>query len=497
MKSCWEILGIEQTLNLDAIRQAYLALLPSFHPESDPQGFQQLRQAYEQAQRAAKMPDESPDNINNDDKGESESEHDILTAFKALLASDSERFQPSCWQRFIQQLNLCSVDEVDKLRWPLCAIAMDAPAGSISLSCLSLLAGRLGWQPLETSEDVDVEMLEGFLDAIKRGDVFDFQCVAKWPVAVQEQTILYFFELERLWHFHPEYLMDALQMQGTWLIPDYAPLQRKLLRWYSSLHWGIAEWVDVARQWRKAEPDSEDAYYYFCAQRVFCGEGESLLPELCDFWQQYPSTQADELLLRWSREHRPDFFPLLVMVIEARCLVDTNGDAMKYIPGESARTRLLWAEILQSGRLSPLGQSFVESLFYKRKAMSWSSTRLKEKGEPETPLLDLYRTAEQVVLEAFPKQKAFYRLLLRLDSGDGCPLEALITQTLLTRIPLKPGDIREKEELAEELKEAETAPPKVKESSNRAPTGKAMKIMKIIAFIALIVCAFNRFFHFF
>ncbi|ESO50628.1 DnaJ domain-containing protein, partial [Salmonella enterica subsp. enterica serovar Newport str. VA_R100506907] len=47
MNICWEILGIEPTTDLECIRQAYLALLPSFHPESDPQGFKRLRQAYE------------------------------------------------------------------------------------------------------------------------------------------------------------------------------------------------------------------------------------------------------------------------------------------------------------------------------------------------------------------------------------------------------------------------------------------------------------------
>lgn len=46
MNICWEILGIEPTTDLECIRQAYLALLPSFHPESDPQGFKRLRQAY-------------------------------------------------------------------------------------------------------------------------------------------------------------------------------------------------------------------------------------------------------------------------------------------------------------------------------------------------------------------------------------------------------------------------------------------------------------------
>lgn len=137
----------------------------------------------------------------------------------------------------------------------------------------------------------------------------------------------------------------------------------------------MAELVDIARRWQAAEPDNEDAHYYLCKQRLLCGEGESLLADLCDFWQRYPSTQADDLLLGWCRQHRPDFFPLAVMAVEARCMADAE-----YVPGESARTRLLWADILHSGRLSPLGRSFVDSLFYKRKAMAWANSRLSTRG---------------------------------------------------------------------------------------------------------------------
>ena len=46
-----------------------------------------------------------------------------------------------------------------------------------------------------------------------------------------------------------------------------------------------------------------------------------------------------------------------------------KGQPLKYVPGESARTRLLWAEILHSGKLSPLGQSFIESLFFQTQSM--------------------------------------------------------------------------------------------------------------------------------
>lgn len=86
MKSCWDILNIAPTTDLDAIRQAYLALLPSFHPESDPQGFKQLRQAYEDAQQGGATP---ADDNRLEEAGD---EHEILVAFRELLVSGRDRF---------------------------------------------------------------------------------------------------------------------------------------------------------------------------------------------------------------------------------------------------------------------------------------------------------------------------------------------------------------------------------------------------------------------
>lgn len=74
-------------------------------------------------------------------------------------------------------------------------------------------------------------------------------------------------------------------MEGPWFIPDDAKLHRKLLRWYSSVQTGMAELIPVAEQWQMEEPESEDARYYQCAQRLYCGEGESLLTDLCAYWE--------------------------------------------------------------------------------------------------------------------------------------------------------------------------------------------------------------------
>ena len=151
MKTCWQILEIESTTQIDIIRQAYLARLPLCHPETDPQGFKALRQAYEEALRLAVNPVEEAD----DEEKDAAAEHEILRAFRTLLDSESDRFQPSAWQKFIQQLNTWNMEDVDQLRWPLCAIAIEARY--LSLNCASLLAERLNWHSFNDSEGMDEE----------------------------------------------------------------------------------------------------------------------------------------------------------------------------------------------------------------------------------------------------------------------------------------------------------------------------------------------------
>lgn len=55
---CFEQLKIEMTKDTKAIRQAYSDLLPLFSPEKDPEGFQRLRESYENAMTYAKSPAE-------------------------------------------------------------------------------------------------------------------------------------------------------------------------------------------------------------------------------------------------------------------------------------------------------------------------------------------------------------------------------------------------------------------------------------------------------
>ena len=100
----------------------------------------------------------------------------------------------------------------------LCAVAIEARY--LSLNCASLLAERLNWHSFNDSEGMDEEEREAFLEAIQAGDCFDFLSLLEYPVALQNQTVEYYFALERCCRYHPDYVTAFMAMEGPWFIPD-------------------------------------------------------------------------------------------------------------------------------------------------------------------------------------------------------------------------------------------------------------------------------------
>jgi len=66
--SCWKILKIDPTRDQRAIKKAYAVLLKQIDQQADARGFQQLREAYEQALNYVKYTDEDDDQEDNEDQ---------------------------------------------------------------------------------------------------------------------------------------------------------------------------------------------------------------------------------------------------------------------------------------------------------------------------------------------------------------------------------------------------------------------------------------------
>ncbi len=112
--------------------------------------------------------------------------------------------------------------------------------------------------------------------------------------------------------------------------PGRLRFHRRLLRWFSTLHLGVLGLLPVALTWQEAESDSQTPGYYYLAQRVFCGEGDDLLPE---------HTRSGGRILLPSLTSVAALVPpasaglsaLLVMAVEGREQVDINAGLL-YIP---------------------------------------------------------------------------------------------------------------------------------------------------------------------
>ncbi|MDR1246697.1 MAG: tetratricopeptide repeat protein [Clostridiales Family XIII bacterium] len=86
----WEILGIQETTDGESIRAAYLEKLPSVHPEEDPDGFRELREAYEAALHAAEAP---PDEDEDDSLSGA-----VMRTIRAICSDFARRIDPEQWR---------------------------------------------------------------------------------------------------------------------------------------------------------------------------------------------------------------------------------------------------------------------------------------------------------------------------------------------------------------------------------------------------------------
>ncbi len=95
MMNDWERLGINHTLDASVIKKAYAKQLKLNHPEDDPQGYQELREAYDRLLKYVKNYDlyQNAEILKNEDKEESNLEHRLhqtLTSDQSMTDSEDD-----------------------------------------------------------------------------------------------------------------------------------------------------------------------------------------------------------------------------------------------------------------------------------------------------------------------------------------------------------------------------------------------------------------------
>lgn len=111
----WEILGIKETIDKQAIKEAYMAKLTLFHPEEDPEGFQRLRAAYE---TAIKQADKEPE-VDNSPVGL------WLQKVENVYEDFTKRVNPDAWRELLEDEVCFQIDSVEEAGNKLLTFLMD------------------------------------------------------------------------------------------------------------------------------------------------------------------------------------------------------------------------------------------------------------------------------------------------------------------------------------------------------------------------------------
>lgn len=437
MDTCWQILGIEENCDSDNIRKAYLSLLPQFHPETDPDGFKRLRNAYETALLLSQK-----QRVRHHGERYSQPQHvkEIKALFEKLLRSPQRRFQQDAWQQFIAELNKYPPDAINDIRWSLFWTVQEE-LDTLSLSCLKLLYQRLdwGWEGIAKQSPDLWEIAEALREQIDEGDLFDYSQLSAMPLTVQNYIIREYKALTEAVIISPASAEEALSMHRVLPVPADEKLIESIFFCYSHYNEGVFLAVDeMMQQW------PGNAGYHF----------------LLTLWQWYRTDGCKKLLLWWFYRHSPLHVPLMILALDVYCYPRED-----IAPGRYKKTKILcqWALKWMNGLALP-AQYLVKQILSGASLPAIKKTFGKRMNMQ--PLWPLYLGAERLIQGYYPDDKCLKEL-------EHDPLTVMILEAMALQV--------------KELSRYEALPPRYESPSpeykESMATAKAVFVLSLIAVI--------------
>lgn len=368
--SCWSTLGIAPTNDINEIRAAYRARLPGVHPEDDPEGFQNLRKAYEQAlQQAREAPVEMAETTGQEPDVETRQETSaverMLDELLQLLNDPRRRFILSAWRDYCRQLDTLPLEDLENLELPLFNIISNT--GNLSIPCMRLLAERMDWagrqmqMPRQRAEQVDelLRRLEG-------EDPFDLSLMQEWSLSAQLETLWYYRSAQGLFRYTSlSECRQFLEAHTVVPLPDCAEAISHLQNIATLAGLPLPSAYQRYRQrWQEA-PRDLDNLYLLAHQSSLLGEEAEAFGYWRTLWLNNQQPQAAEWLLQWCHRHHPDWLPLLIQAFDLPSqplYASPDPDSplpLEEAPAQSAATVMRWYQAAQY-ELSDLARAFID-----------------------------------------------------------------------------------------------------------------------------------------
>ena len=113
----FEVLGIPFTKDEREIRRAYSRLLVKYSPETDPEGFQRLRAAYEEALAKAKQEEDESASLSPIDQ--------FMKDFEETYRCFEKRLDLNCWSKLLERDVCYNVESSKEISYRILTFIMD------------------------------------------------------------------------------------------------------------------------------------------------------------------------------------------------------------------------------------------------------------------------------------------------------------------------------------------------------------------------------------
>ncbi|WP_456294964.1 J domain-containing protein [Vibrio sp. AK197] len=231
----WEILGLEQTADESAVKQAYRVQLRKHHPEVDPQGFQRVRQAYEAILNGLQHP--QPELVSESLPTSSESPidplDDLKRQFARILQDPAKRVMPVCWQTWLEPILWQPIDQQERLsHWAMHQIIVHRwLPGEI----VDVLWQGLSWQLLFNHDHSKANLAE-FLDEWRKTKlIVSLDKIAALSDAEQRALLSFMMPFQHvLAHGRHDALYAFLNQPTVFRFPKSKELKLSLLKAFNA-----------------------------------------------------------------------------------------------------------------------------------------------------------------------------------------------------------------------------------------------------------------------
>ena len=278
----WATLGIPQTEDHEAIREAYMNLLPHHNPEDDPEGFLRLRLAYEEI-------------IKSLDTGEKETEtpHSLfIKEVGEIYANFPERCNLAVWKALLETEVCQRLDMVDEAEHLLLQFLLDN--FYLPMDIWAALSLHFDWP--NRVEGLKQNFPPAFIDyAIKRSTEPEFPKFSLFETD-ENKSLPYdkwlnmFLELDAMLNAgqleNPIFGEKLAELEA---IPIYHPYYSVLMAKIAMQKEDYAKALDILNPVYMQYPDDIHIWFSRTAVLPFLGKEEDALPQFERMLEQNPN----------------------------------------------------------------------------------------------------------------------------------------------------------------------------------------------------------------